>query len=100
MVVDLWAVEIRSPAMRAAKNALLELGRRPLFELLQRSQDRGELAQHLDYDLSANLVGGTVLSRMLVRRSPASELELNQMAIALTAALKAIASKPEHAVDA
>ena len=96
VVVDLWAAEIRSPALRVAKDALLERGRKPLFELLERAQDRGELAQHLDYDLSADLVGGTVLSRMLVRCSPVSELELGKMAIALTAALKAIASKPER----
>ncbi|WP_168733590.1 TetR/AcrR family transcriptional regulator [Deinococcus sp. Arct2-2] len=87
---DLYAETSRDTALAAAIRIHVQQRKRESVQmLLARAVSRGELSFTPDYELAFDLLVGPIYWRALITKSPTSGTDLEQLAAATTAALKA-----------
>jgi AcrR family transcriptional regulator len=92
---DLYAEASRDTALAAViRETVLQRKRESVQALIERAVMRGELPQAPDPELAFDLIVGPIYWRALITRREVGEAELQVLASATTAALKALSAAP------
>lgn len=70
ILADALAEAFRNPKLEEARRGFVTAQREPFRQALERGVDRGELPADLDYQLTMDLLIGSIVNRALVTRGP------------------------------
>jgi AcrR family transcriptional regulator len=98
MMPSLLAAAMRDPELDRLTRTLGDERKRPIIEMFERAQDRGELSADVDLDLAFGVVLGPLVFRKVNLREPISDEYLDGVIEVAIAGLNAVAAAADRQV--